>query len=107
MRDLKERLNLERVDFSLEIFARDKRGEGINYQSEGWEEMKKAITNAQKLAIKANDAVRVAPSVMRKVMATSKLRYLCVQAKENSLTQWSATDGNGLSVGFMQNKLVA
>lgn len=34
MRDLKERLNLERVDFSHEIFARDKRGEGINYQSE-------------------------------------------------------------------------
>lgn len=29
MRDLKERLNLERVDFSHEIFARDKRGEGI------------------------------------------------------------------------------
>lgn len=49
MRDLKERLNLERVDFSHEIFARDKRGEGINYQSEGWDEMKKAITNAQNL----------------------------------------------------------
>lgn len=29
MRDLKERLNLECVDFSHEIFARDKRGEGI------------------------------------------------------------------------------
>lgn len=49
--------------------------------------------DGEKLAVKANDAVRVAPSVMRKVMATSKLRYLCVQAKENSLTQWSATDG--------------
>ena len=54
MRDLKERLNLERVDFSHEIFARDKRGEGINYQSEGWDEMKKAITNAQKLVAHLN-----------------------------------------------------
>ena len=49
--------------------------------------------NGEKLAVKTNDAVRVAPSVMRKVIAVSKLRYLCVQAKENSLTQWSATDG--------------
>lgn len=54
MRDLKERLNLERVDFSHEIFARDKGGEGINYQSEGWDEMKKAITNAQKLVAHLN-----------------------------------------------------
>lgn len=54
MCDLKERLNLERVDFSHEIFARDKRGEGINYQSEGWDEMKKAITNAQKLVAHLN-----------------------------------------------------
>lgn len=54
MRDLKERLNLECVDFSHEIFARDKRGEGINYQSEGWDEMKKAITNAQKLVAHLN-----------------------------------------------------
>lgn len=54
MRDLKERLNLECVDFSHEIFARDKRGEGINFQSEGWDEMKKAITNAQKLVAHLN-----------------------------------------------------
>lgn len=34
MQDLKTLLKLESVDFSHEIFARDKRGEGINYQSE-------------------------------------------------------------------------
>ena len=56
MQDLKTLLKLESVDFSHEIFARDKRGEGINYQSEGWEEMKKAITNAQKLVAHLNRA---------------------------------------------------
>lgn len=61
MQDLKTLLKLESVDFSHEIFARDKGGEGINYQSEGWDEMKKAITNAQKLVahlIRAFTAMR-------------------------------------------------
>ena len=56
MQDLKTLLKLESVDFSHEIFVRDKRGEGINYQSEGWDEMKKAITNAQKLVAHLNRA---------------------------------------------------
>lgn len=54
MQSLKELLGLENVDFSHEIFTRDKKGEGINYQSEGWGEMKKAITNAQKLVAHLN-----------------------------------------------------
>lgn len=41
--------------------------------------------DSQKLAIKANDAVRVAPSVMRKVIATSKLRYLACKPKKTAL----------------------
>lgn len=52
--NLKELLGLECVDFSNEIFKRDLRGEGINYESEGWEEMFKAITNAQKLVAHLN-----------------------------------------------------
>lgn len=51
---LKELLGLESVDFSHEIFTRDLRGEGINYESEGWEEMHNAISNAQKLVAHLN-----------------------------------------------------
>ena len=54
MANLKELLNLERVDFSHDIFARDLRGEGVNYQSDGWEEMFKAISNAQKIVAYLN-----------------------------------------------------
>ena len=54
MQNLKELLGLESVDFANEIFERDKKGEGINYESEGWDEMKKAITNAQKLVAHLN-----------------------------------------------------
>ena len=49
--------------------------------------------DGETLPVRAGDAVRVAPSVMRKVSATSELRFLCVQAKENSLAQWSGDDG--------------
>ena len=51
---LKELLGLESVDFTHEIFTRDLRGEGINYESEGWEEMYKVISNAQKLVAHLN-----------------------------------------------------
>lgn len=51
---LKELLGLESVDFSNEIFTHDLRGEGINYESEGWEEMYKVISNAQKLTAHLN-----------------------------------------------------
>ena len=54
MANLKELLHLESVDFTNEIFAKDLRGEGVNYQSDGWEEMFKAITNAQKLVAYLN-----------------------------------------------------
>ena len=54
MENLKALLGLESVDFSNEIFAKDLRGEGVNYQSEGWEEMFKAISNAQKIVAHLN-----------------------------------------------------
>ena len=54
MVNLKELLHLKSVDFSNEIFARDLKGEGVNYESEGWEEMLKAITNAQKIVAHLN-----------------------------------------------------
>ncbi|MGX3044986.1 sugar O-acetyltransferase [Helicobacter sp. T3_23-1056] len=58
MANFKELLDLERVDFTHEIFARDLRGDGINYQSNGWEEMFKAITNAQKIVAHLNSGYR-------------------------------------------------
>ncbi len=56
MGTLSEILGLESVDFSHKIFARDKAGEGVNYQSEGWDEMAKAIANAQKITAHLNNA---------------------------------------------------
>ncbi|MGX2984291.1 sugar O-acetyltransferase [Helicobacter sp. 23-1048] len=58
MENLKELLGLDSVDFSNEIFAKDLRGEGVNYQSCGWEEMFKAITNAQKIVAYLNAGYR-------------------------------------------------
>ncbi len=49
--------------------------------------------DGERLEVKAGDVVRVAPPVMRKINAKSALEFVCIQAKENSLTQWSATDG--------------
>lgn len=47
--NLKEKLHLEDVDFNHPFFAQDQKGIGLNYQSEGWNEMAKAIENAQKI----------------------------------------------------------
>lgn len=54
MQNLKKLLNLESVDFSHKIFVRDIKGEAINYESDGWEEMYKVISNAQKLTAHLN-----------------------------------------------------
>ena len=48
--------------------------------------------DCEKVAVSANTFVRVSPPVMRKMHATTDLRYLCVQVKENSLTQWTKED---------------
>ncbi len=50
--------------------------------------------DGEAVAVRGGDAVRVAPSVMRRVSAGgSELRFLCVQAREGSLEQWTMTDG--------------
>lgn len=62
--------------------------------------------DGEKLAIKANDAVRVAPSVMRKVIATSNTLPLRASQRKQPYAMERNRRRNGLSVGFMQNKLV-
>ena len=47
--NLKEKLHLQDVDFAHPFFARDRAGEPLDYESEGWAEMAKAIENAQKI----------------------------------------------------------
>lgn len=43
--------------------------------------------------IKKGDILRVAPSVKRQVFANSDLNYMCIQTKQNSLTNYTFTDG--------------
>ena len=68
MRTLSENLGLERVDFSAEIFKKDLAGKGVNYQSEGWEQMLKAITNAQKITAYLNNAYH-SPEAVREILS--------------------------------------
>lgn len=97
--ELKEQLNLTGCEISQNIlpaggavpfYHAHKQNEEVYLflEGEGVIEL-----DGEKVAVRANDAVRVAPSVMRKVSAKTELRFLCVQVKENSLTQWSGTDG--------------
>ncbi|MGN1213882.1 MAG: cupin domain-containing protein [Bacteroidaceae bacterium] len=37
--------------------------------------------------------VRVSPSVSRKIKCNNRLVYICIQAKQGSLTQYTMTDG--------------
>lgn len=45
------------------------------------------------ISIKKGDIIRVSPSIRRQIFAKSDLNYICIQAKENSLTQYTFTDG--------------
>ncbi|MBZ7984086.1 cupin domain-containing protein [Campylobacter sp. RM12647] len=45
------------------------------------------------ILIKTGDIIRVAPSVKRQIFAKTQLNYICIQAKENSLTQFTFSDG--------------
>ena len=47
--NLKEKLQLQDVDFAHPFFAQDRAGAGLNYEADGWAEMAKAIENAQKI----------------------------------------------------------
>lgn len=97
--ELKESLNLTGCEISanrlpagmqVPFYHAHKQNEEVYLiiSGEGFIELDK-----EKVALRAGDALRVAPSVVRKVYATSDLYYFCIQAKENSLTQWTHEDG--------------
>lgn len=75
---------------AVPFYHAHKQNEEIYIILEGEGEME---LDGEKVALKANDALRIAPSVMRKMSAKTDLRFLCVQVKENSLTQWTQNDG--------------
>lgn len=49
----------------------------------------------EKIEITANDYIRVSPATKRQISASSDtaIKYLCIQIKENSLENYTATDG--------------
>ena len=49
----------------------------------------------EKIEIEANDYIRVSPSAKRQISASSDtpIKYLCIQVKENSLENYTVTDG--------------
>lgn len=56
--------------------------------------MGKAVIDGETVALAAGDWLRVAPSAKRQFFAAenSGITYLCIQVKEHSLVQFTATD---------------
>lgn len=96
--ELKETLSLTGCEISHNIlkagqavpfFHAHKENEEIYFFIEGNGAM---VLDGEKIAVGKNDILRVSPPVMRKMRAVTDLRYLCIQVKENSLTQWTKED---------------
>ena len=82
--------NILKAGQSAPFFHAHKENEEIYFFIEGNGEI---ALDGEKIAVGKNDILRVSPPVMRKMSAITDLRYLCIQVKENSLTQWTKTDG--------------
>lgn len=54
----------------------------------------KAVIDGEEIALSANDVVRVAPAADRQFFAAEAegISYICIQVKENSLTNYTMTD---------------
>ena len=54
----------------------------------------KAVIDGEVVTLNASDVVRIAPSADRQFSAseTEGISYICIQVKENSLTNYTATD---------------
>lgn len=53
------------------------------------------VLDGETIDLHAGDWLRVSPQVKRQLSAAadSPISFICVQTKENSLTQWTANDG--------------
>lgn len=53
------------------------------------------MLDGDRVELAANDYLRVAPAAKRRIFADadSAIKYLCIQVKENSLENYTATDG--------------
>ena len=54
----------------------------------------KAVIDGEEIMLNANDVVRIAPAADRQFSAseTEGISYICIQVKENSLTNYTMTD---------------
>lgn len=52
------------------------------------------VLDGERIELNANDYLRVSPAVKRQIFADSKtaIKYVCIQVKENSLENYTATD---------------
>lgn len=53
----------------------------------------KFYVDGNEFPVQAGDAVRVAPEGKRALFAETEINYICIQAKQNSLSQYTMTDG--------------
>ena len=53
------------------------------------------ILDGEEIAVASGSVIRIAPAVSRctKCIGENSLIYLCIQAKDGSLEQWTMTDG--------------
>lgn len=55
----------------------------------------KMVLDGESVELSANDYLRVSPAAKRQIFAAqdSAIKYVCIQVKENSLENYTATDG--------------
>ena len=55
----------------------------------------KMVLDGESVELSANDYFRVSPAAKRQIFAAqdSAIKYVCIQVKENSLENYTATDG--------------
>lgn len=97
--DLKEQLGFTSCEISINTLEANSSVPFVHHHKENEEvylildgEGKIKLDN-ELINIKKGDVLRLAPSVKRQIFATSKLNYICIQAKENSLQNYTFTDG--------------
>lgn len=97
--DLKEKLNLSGCEISINTMQANTNVPFIHSHKEN-EEVYIILNGSgsikldnELISINQGDIIKVTPSVKRQIYATTNLNYICIQTKENSLNNYTFTDG--------------
>lgn len=97
--DLKDKLNLSACEISINTLEENANVPFVHYHKENEEiyivlegngEIK---LDNELIKIQKGSVIKVSPSVKRQIFANSKLNFICIQAKQNSLNNYTFSDG--------------